>query len=225
MPFSKTIRDHVPHLSAVHQISIRNVGNPASSLPASHTQPKIPKIQTRPQFNFRRTHYLSANPRGICCTSSSASILQSISVTMAPSNDKLLSPSAGRPSLRRFSSQTATEEQITSGQGPVVVVPDRMMVHRSQSHSSKQGFAESMETAKLKLDKLNLEENLLESPDSDSPDEPSSVSDLNIYRTQFTLLTLVASYTWRNANSGHIRICFRYRWSAHQRWTSYPRSH
>jgi hypothetical protein len=95
---------------------------------------------------------------------------------MAPST--LLNPPTGRPGLRRLSSQTATEKEITSGKGPVVVVPERMMAQRTTSTQGRHaGFAESMETAKHKLDQLNLEDDVLASPDeSSSPEEPSSVS-------------------------------------------------
>ena len=86
---------------------------------------------------------------------------------MAPSNT--LAPN-GRPGLRRLSSMTATEYDLTSG-GPVVVVPERMMRQRSQSHT---GFAASMETARNELAAMNLEEEALTSPEACSPETPGS---------------------------------------------------
>jgi hypothetical protein len=88
---------------------------------------------------------------------------------MAPSNS--LAPPTGRPGLRRLSSMTATAREIDSG-GPVVVVPERMMVHRAQSHHG--GFAASIQTARNELAALNLEDETIESPSSSSPDEPAS---------------------------------------------------
>jgi len=88
---------------------------------------------------------------------------------MAPS--KLLSSPKGRPGLRRLSSLSATEREITSG-GPVVVVPERMMLQRTESRHA--GFAASIETARNELASLNLEEEALLSPTSSSPSEPGS---------------------------------------------------
>jgi len=66
---------------------------------------------------------------------------------------------------------TATEKDIREG-GPVVIVPERMMAQRSQSHNG--GFAASMETARNELEALNLEEDALLSPTSSSPETPGS---------------------------------------------------
>ena len=84
-------------------------------------------------------------------------------------NDFLIPPKA-RPGLRRVSSTTATENELTSG-GPVVVVPERMLRQRSQSHN---GFAASMETARNELAAMNLEEEALTSPESTSPETPGT---------------------------------------------------
>lgn len=82
----------------------------------------------------------------------------------------LLSSPAQRPRLRRLSSMNATEKDLTSG-GPVVVVPERMMVQRANSHHG--GFAASMETARNELAAMNLEEEVASSPSS-SPETPGS---------------------------------------------------
>lgn len=66
---------------------------------------------------------------------------------------------------------TATERDVKEG-GPVVVVPERMMAHRSHSHHG--GFAASLETARNELDSINLEEEALLSPSSSSPSTPGS---------------------------------------------------
>lgn len=68
-----------------------------------------------------------------------------------------------RPGLRRISSMTATKEDLTSG-GPVVVVPERLILSRSQSYHA--GFAASMEAARVELQNMNLED---ESPELSSP--------------------------------------------------------
>lgn len=74
-----------------------------------------------------------------------------------------------RPGLRRLSSMTATEREIKEG-GPVVVVPERMMVQRAHSHHG--GFAASIETARNELNAMNLEEEGSQS--SSSPGTPGS---------------------------------------------------
>lgn len=86
-----------------------------------------------------------------------------------------LSPTDQRPALRRLSSQTATEKEVTAG-GRVVVVPEKMLAQQALTgHNPEHGFAASMESAKEKLNKLNLEENALESsPESSSPETPGS---------------------------------------------------
>jgi hypothetical protein len=88
---------------------------------------------------------------------------------MAPSSS--LDVPKGRPGLRRLSSMTATEREIKEG-GPVVVVPERMMLQRAQSHHG--GFAASMETARNELATIDLEEEALLSPASLSPETPGS---------------------------------------------------
>jgi hypothetical protein len=88
---------------------------------------------------------------------------------MAPSSSLDLPKS--RPGLRRLSSMTATEREIKEG-GPVVVVPERMMLQRAQSHHG--GFAASMETARNELAAIDLEEEALLSPASLSPETPGS---------------------------------------------------
>lgn len=91
---------------------------------------------------------------------------------MAPSNpSSLLSPPKQRPGLRRLSSMSATPNDLQEG-GPVVVVPERMMLQRTQSHHG--GFAASMESARKELDEINLEEEALASPSSSSPETPGS---------------------------------------------------
>jgi hypothetical protein len=64
---------------------------------------------------------------------------------------------------------TATEREIREG-GPVVVVPERMMLQRAQSHHG--GFAASIETARNELNAMNLEEEGSQS--SSSPETPGS---------------------------------------------------
>ena len=88
---------------------------------------------------------------------------------MAPSSSLDLPKS--RPGLRRLSSMTATEREIKEG-GPVVVVPERMMLQRAQSPHG--GFAASMETARNELAAIDLEEEALLSPASLSPETPGS---------------------------------------------------
>jgi hypothetical protein len=66
---------------------------------------------------------------------------------------------------------TATEREIKEG-GPVIVVPERMMLQRAQSHRG--GFAASMETARNELAAIDLEEEALLSPASLSPEAPGS---------------------------------------------------
>jgi len=81
-------------------------------------------------------------------------------------------PTGGRPGLRRLSSMTATEKELTSG-GPVVVVPPRLMASRSNSYSG--GFAASMETARNELKSIDLEEEAMLSSDSgSSPETPGT---------------------------------------------------
>lgn len=65
----------------------------------------------------------------------------------------------------------ATEKDLREG-GPVVVVPERMMAQRSQSHHG--GFAASMENARNELASMNLEEEALVSPSSSTPETPGS---------------------------------------------------
>jgi hypothetical protein len=88
---------------------------------------------------------------------------------MAPSSS--LDLLKGRPGLRRLSSMTATEREIKEG-GLVVVVPERMMLQRAQSHHG--GLAASMETARNELAAIDLEEEALLSPASLSPETPGS---------------------------------------------------
>lgn len=88
---------------------------------------------------------------------------------MAPGST--LAPPPQRPGLRRLSSNTATEREIKEG-GPVVVVPERMMLKRAHSHHG--GFAASMETARKELDALNLEDETVLSSTSSSPGTPGS---------------------------------------------------
>jgi len=72
---------------------------------------------------------------------------------------------------RRLSSTTATEQDVKEG-GPVVIIPERMMVQRSKSYSH--GFAASMETARIELNSMNLEEEALASPPSSTPSTPGT---------------------------------------------------
>jgi hypothetical protein len=66
---------------------------------------------------------------------------------------------------------TATERDIREG-GPVVIVPERMMAQRSQSHHG--GFAASLETARNELAEIDLEEEAMLSPTTSSPETPGS---------------------------------------------------
>lgn len=92
---------------------------------------------------------------------------------MAPSaTSSRLSLPKSRPGLRRLSSMTVTEREIKEGGGPVVVVPDRMMVQRSNSHHG--GFAASLETARNELSSIDLEEETMVSPTSSTPETPGS---------------------------------------------------
>jgi len=66
---------------------------------------------------------------------------------------------------------TATEREINAG-GPVVVVPEGMMLQRAHSHDG--GFAASMETARNELAAMNLEEDAVSSSASSTPETPGS---------------------------------------------------
>lgn len=66
---------------------------------------------------------------------------------------------------------TATEREINAG-GPVVVVPERMMLQRAHPHHG--GFAASMETARNELAAMNLEEDAMSSSSSSTPETPGS---------------------------------------------------
>jgi hypothetical protein len=66
---------------------------------------------------------------------------------------------------------TATEREVREG-GPVVVVPERMMLQRAHSHHG--GFAASMENARSELNAMNLEEEALASSESSTPGTPGS---------------------------------------------------
>lgn len=68
---------------------------------------------------------------------------------------------------------TATKEDLTSG-GPVVVVPERLILSRSQSYHA--GFAASMEAAREELQEMNLEDESpeLSSPSTSTPATPGS---------------------------------------------------
>lgn len=96
----------------------------------------------------------------------------------ASSDPKTLAPPKGRPGLRRLSSMTATEKEIKEGEGPVIVVPERMMARRVKSIHGN--FAASIEIARSELAALNLEEEALASPNassasgSPSPSTPGS---------------------------------------------------
>ncbi|OWP04404.1 hypothetical protein B2J93_7947 [Marssonina coronariae] len=80
-----------------------------------------------------------------------------------------------RPGPRRLSSMTATERDIQEG-GPVVLVPERMMMlQRAPSHQA--GFAASLETARNELSQIDpqeLEAEALASPSSSTPESPGS---------------------------------------------------
>lgn len=88
------------------------------------------------------------------------------------SSEALLSPSVGRPALRRLSSMTATESDIESG-GSFVVVPERLMHRRAKTHHGSFGsFASAMETARNELSSMNLEDS--SSPPESSPETPGT---------------------------------------------------
>ncbi|CAG8956908.1 hypothetical protein HYFRA_00012363 [Hymenoscyphus fraxineus] len=92
---------------------------------------------------------------------------------MAPLSKNLAPPK--RPNFRRLSSMTTTAQEIREAEGPVVVIPERLMVQRAQSYHG--GFAASMETARLELDSMNLEEEgSLASSSSDSTSAPGTPS-------------------------------------------------
>ncbi|KAG9229030.1 HAD-like domain-containing protein [Amylocarpus encephaloides] len=65
---------------------------------------------------------------------------------------------------------TATEKEIKEG-GPVVVVPERMMVQRAKTHHGT-GFAASLESARSELNAMDLDENPLGSPGGSSSTSP-----------------------------------------------------
>ena len=67
-------------------------------------------------------------------------------------SDALLSPSVGRPALRRLSSMTATERDIEEDDH-FVVVPDRLFHRRAKTHHGGFGsFATAIETARANND-------------------------------------------------------------------------
>jgi hypothetical protein len=89
---------------------------------------------------------------------------------MASTKNGSLAPPQ-RPGLRRLSSMNATKEEVMSG-GPVVVVPERMMIQRAKSHHG--GFAASMETARKELAAINLEEEAAVGSPMSSPETPGT---------------------------------------------------
>jgi hypothetical protein len=91
---------------------------------------------------------------------------------MCPTKDSSnsLSPLAQRARPRRLSSMIATEKDLTAG-GPVVVVPERMILQRAISRHGS--FAASMETARNELAAMDLEEEAVSSTSS-SPETPGS---------------------------------------------------
>lgn len=171
-----------PGLHHLLQIHIRPTIGPLRSVPLRHIV-----SETVPQFltsysSFlwsrarRTTNLVRISPRNYTDPSAVRQILprflpslNHITVIMAPSNS--LRPPQERPGLRRLSSMTATERELKEG-GPVVVVPERMMLQRSKSLHG--GFAASMETARNELNALNLEEEALASSSSSSPETPGS---------------------------------------------------
>ena len=77
-----------------------------------------------------------------------------------------------RPGLRRLSSTTATQGEVSEG-GPVVVVPEKNMHHhRARTHD---GFAASIAIARSELAARNFEEALdLASPTASTPATPGT---------------------------------------------------
>jgi len=87
------------------------------------------------------------------------------------SSGYLLPPKGDGKRARRLSSNTATKEDVAKG-GPVVVMPQRMMMQRAQSYHST--FAEKMATARKELSTLNLEDESSSSAAPSSPETPGS---------------------------------------------------
>jgi hypothetical protein len=88
-------------------------------------------------------------------------------------SEALLSPSVGRPALRRLSSMTATEKDIEADDH-FVAVPDRLMHRRAKTHSGGFGsFATAMEMARNELAAMNLEDSSASPPES-SPETPGT---------------------------------------------------
>lgn len=90
---------------------------------------------------------------------------------MTSKQDDLTVPPSAVAGVRRLSSMTATQEEI-SARGPVVVVPPRFMTeHRALS--SSRGFAASLEQAREEVATVNLEEDPFASPAIASPTTPA----------------------------------------------------
>lgn len=89
------------------------------------------------------------------------------------SSSTLKPPAPGRPLIRRLSSMTTNEQEVTAG-GPVVVVPDRLLREPLSRSASYQGgnFAASLENARKELNATNLEEE--DEQSSSSPDSPAT---------------------------------------------------
>ena len=76
---------------------------------------------------------------------------------------------------------TATKEDLAPGEGPVVVVPPRLLVQAGRSASYHHGFAASIDAARQELNALNLEDEvsgrnttLSSSPLTTTPGSPRS---------------------------------------------------
>jgi hypothetical protein len=95
-------------------------------------------------------------------------------INMGPQEQtKLAVPKATRPGLlRHLSSQTATNEEVSSG-GPVVVVPPRFLLKRS--HSYNHSLAASFGQAREELSSRFSDDSILPF-ESSSPESPYSRS-------------------------------------------------
>jgi hypothetical protein len=86
----------------------------------------------------------------------------------------LLIPRHVRPGLRRISSMTATQDDLKASNGPVVVVPPRMLADTQRSSSYHGGFAASIDVARQELAAMNLEDEGSTSSGSSTHGTPSS---------------------------------------------------
>jgi hypothetical protein len=91
---------------------------------------------------------------------------------MASKQDGHVVPPSAVAGVRRLSSMTATNEEV-SAKGLVVVVPPRFMTGQ-RAQSSSRGFAASVEQAREELATVNLEEDPFASPAAATPATPGT---------------------------------------------------